>query len=206
MGDNLIQELAAAFNRFPGVGPRQAKRFVYYLLRSQPANAERLVRLIGELRRKIGQCGECRRFVDTEELRGEQCGLCRNERRDHSLLMVVEKDIDVDQIEKAGSYEGRYFVLGGLVPLLEDEPENKIRIKELKKYLDNNKVTELIVALAANSEGDNTAEYLTQTLQTYEKAGLIVTVLGRGLSSGIELEYSDPDTIKHALSGRTKIS
>ncbi|OHA57413.1 MAG: hypothetical protein A2114_00720 [Candidatus Vogelbacteria bacterium GWA1_51_14] len=206
MGENLIQELAVAFARFPGVGPRQAKRFVYFLLRSQPGNAERLVRLIGELRRKIGQCGDCRRFVDTDELRAKQCALCRHERRDHSLLLVVEKDVDVDQIERAGSYEGRYFVLGGLVPLLEDEPDKRIRLTELKKYLDRHEIKELIVALTANAEGDNTAEYLQQTLKKYEADGLVVTVLGRGLSSGIELEYSDPDTIKHALSGRTKIS
>jgi len=116
------------------------------------------------------------------------------------------EDVDVDQIERAGSYEGRYFVLGGLVPLLEDEPDKRIRLTELKKYLDRHEIKELIVALTANAEGDNTAEYLQQTLKKYEADGLVVTVLGRGLSSGIELEYSDPDTIKHALSGRTKIS
>ncbi|PIR45401.1 MAG: recombination protein RecR [Candidatus Vogelbacteria bacterium CG10_big_fil_rev_8_21_14_0_10_50_13] len=206
MGENLIQELAAAFTRFPGVGPRQAKRFVYFLLKSPPTNTERLARLIDELRRKISQCGDCRRFVDTVELQAKQCALCRHERRDHSLLLVVEKDIDVNQIERAGSYEGRYFVLGGLVPLLEDEPDKRIRLTELKKYLDRHEIKELIVALTANAEGDNTAEYLQQTLKKYEADGLVVTVLGRGLSSGIELEYSDPDTIKHALSGRIKIS
>ena len=207
MGESLIQELALAFGRFPGVGPRQAKRFVYHLLRSQPAQAEHLVRLISELRKKIGQCAECERFVGSDELTASRCSLCRNERRDSSILLVVEKDIDVEQIEKAGSFDGRYFVLGGLVPLLADDPDRLIRLAKLKKQLtEHPEIKELIVALAANAEGDNTAEYLKQTLKTFEDNGLIITVLGRGLSSGIELEYSDPDTIKHALSGRTKIN
>jgi recombination protein RecR len=115
--------------------------------------------------------------------------------------MIVSRDIDFEAVEKSGSYKGRYFVLGGSLPVLEKEPEKRIRISELKNYLTRHTdVKEIILGLNANSEGENTAEYLKEHLK---KDGLTISLLGRGLSTGAELEYADPETLKSALLHRT---
>lgn len=204
MNRDVIQELVSIFSRFPGTGPRQARRFVYHLLNRRAGDLDQLARLIVSLKNLVSQCPSCFRFSPVDQKMGEKCALCRNPNRDQNLLMIIEKDADLESMEKSHSYQGRYFVLGGLVPLMEEQPETRVRIKELLIYLKNNPIKEVIIALAANLEGDNTADYLRNALIPFLDQGLTITILGRGLSSGIELEYSDPDTLKHALAGRTK--
>jgi recombination protein RecR len=120
--------------------------------------------------------------------------------------MIVGQDVDLENIEKSHSFDGRYFVLGGLIPILDKAPETKIRLKELISFVSRNSekgLKEIILGLDANSEGEYTAEYLKKALSPLtEKYNIKVDELGRGLSTGAELEYSDPETIKNALRNR----
>jgi len=117
--------------------------------------------------------------------------------------MVVEKDVDLENIERSGVYTGLYFVLGGSLPILESEPEKKIRGEELLKYVKNSSFSEIVLALSANPDGDNTGAYLLKFLDKIAKKKKIkISQLGRGLSTGSELEYSDTETIKNAFNSR----
>jgi recombination protein RecR len=190
------------FSKFPGIGPRQAKRFVYYLLSRHDNTVDELVRAIQDLKKGIVQCGECQRFYAKNGHAGHVCSICSDDTRDASILMVVPRDIDLDAVEKSGSFRGHYFVLGGVVPILEKEPEKRIRIKDLKTKLGKNKeLKEIVLAMNANNDGENTADYLREELKD---VGLEISILGRGLSTGAELEYADPTTLREAFIHRTK--
>ena len=120
------------------------------------------------------------------------------------MLMVVPRDIDFEAVEKSGSYKGYYFILGGIVPILEKEPEKKVRSQQLEVRVKEgikNGLKEIVIAMNANQDGENTAEYLKEKLKNFE---LQTSVLGRGLSTGTELEYADPETLKNAFLHRTK--
>lgn len=199
-----IDNLSQLFMRFPGIGTRQAKRFVYFLLAQDPYYLDTLAREIAALQRNITQCTACFRFyprLGTSSL----CNACVDD-ADSSTLMVVEKDTDFDSVRRSRSYAGRYFVLGGTIPILEKDPASKIRIRELVARVESGAsegLSEVILALSANPEGDFTREYVARTLEPIaQKLGIAVTTLGRGLSTGTELEYSDSDTLRHALKNR----
>lgn len=201
---NSIDKLSEIFSHFPGIGPRQAKRFVYYLLHRQNGFSKDLITAIENLKKEIMQCDECMRFYAKNGHAGKLCSICSNDTRDNSLLMIVPRDIDLEAIEKSGEYKGLYFVLGGSLPILEKEPEKKIRIKELKKKITNSKdLKEIILGMNANAEGENTSDYLKKQIQQGSTL-LEISILGRGLSTGIELEYADPETLKNAFIHRTK--
>ncbi len=197
-----IQKLAEYFQKFPGIGPRQAKRFVHFLLTQEKSVLEDLSKRISELRGSVTQCKQCFRFYDADGY-AEVCDICSSPNRDTHQLMVLEKDADLDAIEKSGAYTGRYFVLGGTVPLLQTQA-SPLRTKELKKLLDTNaEITEIIIATGAHPEGEMTAQHVRLFLQPFAAhKKLRVSELGRGLSTGTELEYSDADTIKSALENR----
>jgi recombination protein RecR len=205
---NSIDKLSEIFSHFPGIGPRQAKRFVYYLLHRQNGFSKDLVDAIGDLKKEIVQCNECLRFfVYPEHSRGAKiCSICSNDTRDASLLMIVPRDIDLEAVEKSGGYKGFYFVLGDSLPILEKEPGKRIRIRELKKKILNHQkdLKEIILGMNANAEGENTADYLKSELSPLLDKNIIISILGRGLSTGIELEYADPETLKNAFLHRTK--
>lgn len=199
---NSIDRLTELFRSFPGIGPRQAKRFVYYILSRNGGYADELVRAIQGLKAEITQCSECQRFFVKNVGASTLCSICTDETRDKSLLMLVPRDIDMEAVEKSGGYKGLYFVLGGAVPLLEKEPEKRIRVDELEKLLSKKKdLKEVILAMNANLDGENTAEYIKEK---FRSDTLTFSTLGRGLSTGAELEYADPDTLKSALLHRTK--
>src|SRR3989344_4230383 len=212
--ESLFEELVENFRRFPGVGPRQARRFVYHLLRTNHRTIDTLAEQIKKLKQAVAQCPDCFRFFYTtynlkpspaDEV-GKTCPLCADNSRDASLLMVVEKDMDLENVERTGAYRGRYFVLGGLVPALEKNPERLVRLGELTAAVaarQKDGLKEIILALAANPEGDYTAQYLRQILNpNIETRNIKISMLGRGLSTGTELEYSDADTLKNALKHR----
>jgi len=199
-----IDNLAQHFMRFPGIGTRQAKRFVYFLLAQDPYFVDMLAHEIAALKKNITQCTACFRFyprVGTSTL----CNVCVDD-ADSSTLMVVEKDTDFESVRRSGSYAGRYFILGGAIPVLEKDPASKIRIGELLERIEGaaaDGLTEIILALSANPEGDFTRDYVTKALTPLtSQLGIIITTLGRGLSTGTELEYSDGDTLRHALKNR----
>lgn len=207
MPDNIVERLTENFRRFPGIGPRQARRFVYHLLGAGRGTIDRLVADLRELIATVVQCEQCFRFYSSDRSTTKICGICRDDGRDDTLLMIVEKDADLEAIRQSDTYRGRFFVLGGLVPILEKDPKSKVRWRELAAAIGERvaakKLTEIIVALAVNPEGDHTVEFLKESLADRTKKGLRLTVLGRGLSTGTELEYSDAETIKNALRNRS---
>lgn len=207
MSDTIIQRLTESFMRFPGIGPRQARRFVYYLLHAPPGISQQLMQQIELLRRETSQCSSCYRYFSNQERSSHKlCTICADPTRDPSLLMLVEKDTDLDNVEKSDTYNGYFFVLGGLVKILDKSPSLSIRLKELTQVLEKRAsegLSEVIAALSANQEGDTTLDFLKSSLATLlTKHNLKLSTLGRGLSTGVELEYSDADTIKNALKNR----
>jgi recombination protein RecR len=200
---NAIDKLTEIFSHFPGIGPRQARRFVYYLLTRDQNTLETLTKSIDDLKRETAQCSECKRYFTKNGSSSPACSVCADTKRDKTLLMIVPRDADFEAVEKSGGYKGLYFILGGSLPILEKEPAKRIRINELKKKIETNKkeIKEIILAMNANAEGENTADFIKQTL---EKNGFEFSTLGRGLSTGAELEYADPETLKNALLHRTK--
>lgn len=207
MSDDIINKLSDIFIHFPGVGPKQAKRFVYFLLAQPAGSLTNLSQLISELKKDVYQCDLCLRFfIPYRRGQTEICGLCVDETKDDSLLMLVEKDIDLENIRKMGVYNGKYFVLGGLIPILAKSPTQKINQTELLKLIEQKikkqSLTEIIIALSVTRDGDNTIDYLEKLLAPYKTQGVKISILGRGLSSGTEIEYSDSDTIKNALENR----
>src|SRR3989344_5276273 len=167
---DAIDRLTQSFLKFPGIGPRQAKRFVYYLLHVNQGAVSELLSQIEKLRASTRQCAECRRYFTLNSHPDNQvCNICGDPNRDASILMIVEKDIDLENIHKSGTYTGRYFVLGGLAPILEDNPERAIHASELTALVEklapgsalaDSKLHEIIIALSVNPEGDYTVEIL----------------------------------------------
>lgn len=200
---NSIETLAEIFSHFPGIGPRQAKRFVYYLLSRDKGTIATFINAVEQLKKETQQCSECQRYYAKNGSSKNVCKICADEGRDSSQLMIVPRDADFEAVEKSGSYRGRYFVLGGSLPILEKEPEKRIRIKnlELRITREKGKLKEVILAMNANAEGENTADFLKERLANSD---LKISELGRGLSTGSELEYADPETIKSALLHRTE--
>ena len=195
---DAIERLTALFEKFPGIGPRQAGRFVQYLLRSSPALRRELVESVQMLNSSVHQCAECMRYHSEKE---KVCAICTSPKRDVQYLAVVASDADLSALEKSDTYKGRYFVLGGTISLA-SEKINGLRIKQLLDSLPSrikNGLKEVILAFPANPEGDATAIRLRDELAPSK---LTITSLGRGLSTGSELEYADTETIKNALEGR----
>ena len=198
------QKLIELFKEFPGIGPRQAKRFVYFLLNKNPAYANDLAKLMTEVRATVHSCHTCFRFFPNTN--DTSCSICRDESRDKTSLMIVSHDVDLENIEKTGFYNGYYFVLGGSIPILEKTPEKRIRQKDLLNIVEKRikkGLSEIIIALNYNPEGENTLTYLSELLsKTVFDSKVKISTLGRGLSTGTELEYSDSETIKNALKNR----
>ncbi len=209
MNNEIIEKLTESFRHFPGIGPRQAKRFVYHLLHAPASLTNQLLKQIEELKQSVTQCAQCFRFYSGKPKNGQDliCNICSDSTRDASTLMLVEKDIDLDNVLKSDTFSGYFFVLGGLVKILDKTPEVSIRARELllniEKRAKSGELREIIVALSANQEGDNTLEFLkTHLAPILEKNKIKLSTLGRGLSTGVELEYSDADTLKNALRNR----
>ncbi len=197
----MLEKLIEYFLKFPGIGPRQAKRFVYFLAGKDEEFLKEFSGLIFEIRKKIRQCGDCGRFFQGEE---KICNVCSDSRRDSSLLLIVEKDVDLENMERAGFYNGRYFVLGGLLPLAGDK-KNGLRFAELFERAKVAAPKEIILALSANAEGENTERYIKKILEPIRDAQgkpIKISTFGRGFSTGTEVEYSDSETLKNALDNR----
>jgi recombination protein RecR len=197
-----FNKLTDLFRQFPGIGPRQAKRFVYFLLSRDRTYLEELNDLIANLKEAILQCKECFRFFQKRN-GATLCPICADPNRDTGELMVVAKDTDLEAMEKSGTYSGKYFVLGGTMALIERKNGDKLRFKELQARVTKDaKATtlkEVILALSANPDGEHTTDELKTLLKP---SGLKITTLGRGLSTGSELEYADKETLKSALKNR----
>jgi len=203
--ENQIEKLTEYFKEFPGIGERQAKRFVYFLLHKNPTYVKELSEAILEIKNTIHQCQSCYLFFQGQK--EKLCETCSNPKIDRSSLLIIEKDADYENVKRSKTYQGMYFILGGLVPIVTKETPNFVRVKELKHLIEerskNNELKEVIIALSLNPQGEHTDIYLREILSPLEKKYNFNTVsLGRGLSTGTELEYSDSETIKNALQNR----
>lgn len=195
---NAIDDLASAFAHLPGIGPRQGKRFVYHLLAAGASERAKLAELLTALGKTVKQCPDCLRYWNGTNA---VCNYCSDRGRDDGQLMLVEKDQDLAAVERAGTYKGRYFVLGGVLTL---SGKGAIREKELVKAVEKRIETglkEIVLALSATSEGEHTADRVRELLTPYRDR-LKFSTLGRGLATGSELEYSDAETLRAALQNR----
>jgi recombination protein RecR len=206
---DATDKLTELFMRFPGIGPKQARRFVYFLLREHSHFKEQLIKALEDLKFTGRQCELCFRYFGEKNAKSKKsmCSICESENRNKSQLMIVEKELDLDAIEKTGSYTGLYFILGGLVPPLTEKPSEIIRIRELVSRVHANietkSLVEIIFALPVTDYGDTTTDYIEKTVkQVVGIESITLSHLARGLSSGLELEYVDKDTFISALERR----
>lgn len=201
---DIINKLTELFKDFPGVGERQAKRFVYFLMSKNGDYADTLTTLINNLKKTTARCTQCYRFFLKQNQTGPTCEICSNPNIDPSVLLVLEKDSDLESIKKSRVYEGKYFILGGLVPIVEKNTPSFVRIKELKNRLEQDtNIKEIILAFSLSPQGDHTDQYVRGEIeQISQNNNIKISSLGRGLSTGTELEYSDTDTLKNALKNR----
>ena len=207
-----LNKLIERVREFPGIGPRQARRFAYFLLTKNPSYLEELAHLVTDIKKTIRLCNSCYRFYSIgnkspnsakNDSTSNVCPICLDPSREKNLLMVVARDVDFEAIEKSSIYRGLYFILGGTVPYLEKNPETRIRLRELVKAVETRDLSEIILSLNANPEGEHTTEIIRASLKDLaEKKQIKITILGRGLSTGSELEYTDTDTIMNALRNR----
>jgi recombination protein RecR len=189
----LIDELA----RLPGIGRKSAQRLAFHLLHVEEADTERLGRAILDLRKEIRLCSRCFNVTGDEE-----CSICRDMRRDSSILCVVERAQDIPVLEQTQEFLGRYHVLGGAISPIEGIGPDQLRMRELVARVDNENVQEVIAATNPTVEGDTTALYLARLLKPL---GLKVSRLASGLPVGGDLDYADEITLGRALSGRREM-
>lgn len=203
---SALDTLIRHFEHFPGIGSRQAKRFAFHLLTLPPEEVEDIATLIRSVRGSVALCPSCQRFFSKEGTM-DACRICMDTNRDNTKLAIVERDSDIDAIERSGMYDGFYFVLGGTIPLLETQDAKKLRggaLKQLVALRGPLGLREIILSFSVNPDGENTARYVELLLkEAIEKYAIKVSHLGRGLSTGSELEYADPETIKNALKNRS---
>jgi len=189
-----VQDLIDELGRLPGVGPKSAQRIAFHLLKVEPADAERLARAIHEVKAKVHFCKVCFNVAE-----GELCRICRDTRRDPTLVCVVEEPRDLVAIERTQEFKGRYHVLGGAISPIEGIGPDDLRIRELLRRLESEGVREVILATNPNIEGEATAMYLARL---FAPLGVRVTRIASGLPVGGDLEYADEITLGRAFVGR----
>jgi recombination protein RecR len=191
-----ITTLSEALCRLPGIGPRSAERLALHLVQSTADDVRRLAQTLVQAREKIRVCSKCGGLTEADP-----CAICQDPRRDASVLCIVERPLDIFALEKAGSFRGLYHVLGGRIsPLNGVEPED-LRLAELESRLGRG-VTEIVVALSTDVEGDATSFYLAKRLAG---KGAKISRLAHGLPAGSGLEFADEVTLSRALEGRREM-
>ena len=194
MYEGVVQDLIDELGRLPGVGPKSAQRIAFHLLQAEEPDVRRLAEVLIEVKARVKFCSIC--FNVSED---DQCRICRDPRRDQTMLCVVEEYKDVVAIERTREFKGRYHVLGGAISPIDGIGPEQLRVRELMMRLADGTVTELILATDPNLEGEATATYLTRMLKDLD---LSVTRLASGLPVGGDLEYADEVTLGRALAGR----
>lgn len=192
-----VSALISALSALPGIGPRSAERIALHLVQAEPGAARQLATAILDARQRVRSCAVCAAL--TEE---SPCFLCADPRRDGSLICVIERPVDIISLEKAGSFRGKYHVLGGkLSPLNGIQPED-LRIVDLEERLGREPIRELVLALGTDVEGDATGFFLAKRLA---RPGLKITRIAHGLPAGTGLEFADELTLSRALEGRREM-
>jgi recombination protein RecR len=192
-----VQSLVDELGRLPGIGPKSAQRIAFYLLKAAPEDAKRLARAVVEAKERVSWCRRCFNFAE-----GELCVYCRDDRRDSTLLCVVEEPRDIVAVERTQEYRGRYHVLLGAISPIEGIGPDQLKVKELLARVNDEGVKEVILATNPNIEGEATAMYLARLLKPL---GLRVTRIASGLPVGGDLEYADEVTLGRALEGRREV-
>jgi recombination protein RecR len=192
--EGVVQDLIDELGQLPGVGPKSAQRIAFHLLAADPVDVRRLITALTEVKEKVRFCRICGNVAEEE-----RCRICRDTRRDVSVICVVEESKDVVAIEKTREFRGRYHVLGGAISPIEGIGPDDLRVKELMTRLADGSITELILATDPNLEGEATATYLARLVKPM---GLRVTRLASGLPVGGDLEYADEVTLGRAFEGR----
>ena len=197
MYDGIVQDLIDEFGRLPGIGPKSAQRITFHILQTPSFDVSRLAQLLGELRERVRFCERCGN-VSEQEL----CAICRDPRRDESLICVVEDAKDVAAIERTREFRGLYHVLGGAISPIDNVGPGDLHIRELVIRLGDGTVTEVILATDPNLEGEATATYLSRLIVPM---GVTVSRLASGLPVGGDLEYADEVTLGRAFEGRRSV-
>jgi recombination protein RecR len=197
MYEGIVQDLIDELGRLPGVGPKSAQRIAFHILSTDPVDVRRLAQVLVEVKERVKFCSVCGNVAEEET-----CRICRDPRRDPSVICVVEESKDVVAIERTREFRGRYHVLGGAISPIEGIGPDELRIRELMTRLADGAVTEVILATDPNLEGEATATYLTRLLKPM---GLRVTRLASGLPVGGDLEYADEVTLGRAFEGRRSV-
>ncbi len=197
MYEGAVQDLIDELGQLPGVGPKSAQRIAFHLLAADPVDVRRLVHALTEVKDRVRFCRTCGNVSEQDE-----CRVCRDPRRDLSVICVVEEPKDVVAIERTREFRGRYHVLGGAISPIEGVGPDDLRVRELMVRLQDGSVTELILATDPNLEGEATATYLARM---FGPMGLRITRLASGLPVGGDLEYADEVTLGRAFEGRRQV-
>jgi recombination protein RecR len=192
--EGAVQELIDELGRLPGVGPKSAQRLAFHILEADPQDMKRLVDAITTVKERVKFCTVCGNVTEQE-----LCNICRDPRRDPSVICVVEESKDVLAVERTRSFRGRYHVLGGAINPIAGVGPEQLRIRELLTRLNDGAIQEIIIATDPNLEGEATATYLARMLKSI---GIAVTRLASGLPVGGDLEYADEVTLGRAFEGR----
>jgi len=196
MRQDALEALKLAFRSLPGIGPRSASRIVSQLLRSEREDAMELSRALSEALEAVRPCECCGRLTE-----GSLCAICADPRRDASKLCVVESDEDLEMMEQTRSYAGRYFVLGGLIDPVQATGPEELGFEKLIGAALEERVGEVILATPFTPQGDATAHFLARLIKA-RRPSLHITRLSRGIPAGIELEYTDANTLANAVLAR----
>ncbi|MDQ1743439.1 MAG: recombination protein RecR [Pseudonocardiales bacterium] len=197
MYEGAVQDLIDELGRLPGIGPKSAQRIAFHLLAAESVDVDRLAAILRRVKAEVKFCRICGNVTDTEE-----CRICRDPRRDPTVICVVEEPKDVIAVERTREFRGRYHVLGGAISPIDGIGPDDLRVRELLQRLSDGTVTELILATDPNLEGEATATYLARLIKPM---GVTVSRLASGLPVGGDLEYADEVTLGRAFSGRRAV-
>jgi recombination protein RecR len=192
-----IQRLVTELSRLPGIGQRTAQRLAFYILRSDEEEAYGLADAIREVKEKVGLCEVCFNLAE-----GPRCVICEDQRRDRSLICVVEEPADVIPIERTGEYRGLYHVLGGALSPIDGVDPEDLRIAELVERVRDSEVSEVVLATNPTTTGEATALHIADLL----REGVAITRLASGLPVGADLEHADEVTLGRAMAGRRSLA
>ena len=192
-----IARLIEEFNKLPGIGPKSAQRLTYHLLQAPQEKAEALADAIRAIKERVSLCSICFNITDSNP-----CTVCQDKERDHTKICVVEEAIDILPLERTKKYQGLYHVLHGVISPSDGVRPEDLKTGELLSRLNNDSVTEVILATNPNLEGEATAMYLQRLINPL---GMKITRLARGLPYGGDLEYADDVTLSRALEGRQEM-
>lgn len=191
---SALEKLISEFEKLPGVGPKTAQRLSFYLLKQNQENLVEFANALSNLKKNIMLCEVCQNLTETSP-----CAICRDARRDHTQVCVVEQSYDVIALEKTHEFKGIYHVLHGAISPINNIGPEDLKIRELLDCVNREKIKEIILSTNPNLEGEATAMYIAKLIKPL---GIKITRIGRGLPTGSDLEYADELTLLNALKGR----